>query len=646
MTDSGKSFPYFKHLNELDVFLNTITEPVLVYDANGIAVKINDAGIASLGFNPTGLSSSEIAQKISPHTSGKKTEIEDSISNRVLKGEIIKDFSSIFRTPRGEEKICSYSASPVKIDGRIAGIICTWHDFTRDKKKESFFNNERNRLLKILDSIQDGIYICNENYSVEYANPEIIKRLGNPRGKKCYEYLYKRKEQCPWCKIPEVFSGKTIKWEWYDPESRKTYDLTETPIYNADGSVSKLKIFHDITDIKEREKSLNKDKKLLLHKVDEINTELIKKTTDLEDKKRLLQQQSEIIEKLFANTHFLIALLNTDFTFIRVNKAYAAADGRDEEFFIGKNHFDLYPHDENKAIFNKVLETGESYITYAKPFSYPEKPEIGITYWDWSLNPVKDDKEKVTGLLLILLDVTARKKTGMALAEAKRLSDIGALATTVAHELRSPLGVIQGTVYNVKKKNMDEKLLKNMERIERKIGESEKIINNLLNYSIIKQPDIKKISIHRFLDECIHDIKKQYMNSEIEVNRNYASLKNTSIEIDPFQLREVFLNILNNAFQAFPANKGNIDIKGNIKSASLLIDIRDNGQGIDREDLKNIFEPFFTRKSKGTGLGLTICRELVHLHNGTITVESEKGKGTVVHISLPVRSLQTKRDEQ
>ncbi|MBN1696108.1 MAG: PAS domain-containing protein [Spirochaetales bacterium] len=627
---------YLNNMNELGAFFDAITEPILVYDRKSIVIQTNKAAVDSLGFDPKGWSSIDITEKVSSTLDdGRKTGIDDIISKRALRGEVVREIIYTFTNAKGETRTCSCSASPVKTGDVIAGVICIWHDITRDREKEVSYINERKWFMNILDSIEDGIYICNENFTVEYANPALVNRLGSPGGKKCYEYLYGRKKQCPWCKNPDVLNGKTIRWEWYDPDSGKTYDLIETPIYNADGSISKLKIFHDITYSKEREKALKKDRKELLNDLDRISVELIKKTSDLEIKNNKLHQQSEIIDKLFANTQFLIALLDTDFNFIRVNKAYAESDGRDESFFIGKNHFDLYPHSENEAIFRSVLQSGESYITYAKPFSYPQKPEEGFTYWDWSLNPIMDENNEVTALILILLDVTARKKTEAELGESKRLSDIGALATTVAHELRSPLGVIQGTVYNIKRKYSDEKLMKHMERIERKIDESEKIINNLLNYSRIKQPQWKNIHFYNFLDECINDIESQYMNPDIKVNRDFDTFKDITVEIDPFQMREVFLNILNNAFQAFPDNSGIIDIKGYTEKSILYIDIRDNGQGIAKEVLDKIFEPFFTSKSRGTGLGLTICRELLNLHRGSIEIESEKDRGTVVHLSLP-----------
>jgi PAS domain S-box-containing protein len=375
----------------------------------------------------------------------------------------------------------------------------------------------------------------------------------------------------------------------------------------------------------------------------------MKKRNPAENKYRF-KEQNKILEKIFTNTNFLIAYLDKDFNFIRVNKAYALADGRDVNFFTGKNHFELYPHQENQAIFKRVVETGEPYLTHAKPFVYPENPERGVTYWDWSLQPIKNKRGTVESLILILLDVTEREKmeenlikTTLALSETKRLSDIGTLAATVAHELRNPLAVIQTAAYNIRRKNKDAQLVKHIDHIEKKIAESERIINNLLNYSRIKKPQKKRIHLLNFINECIATVKTQYHSLNIVLKKDLKLFKDLIIYIDPFQIREVLANILNNAFQALQDKSGWIEIKGSLTPArEILIEVNDNGEGIDKQDLDAIFDPFFTRKSKGTGLGLTICRELVNLHEGRININSHKNKGTQVLIYLPLRMTDEK----
>ena len=123
-----------------------------------------------------------------------------------------------------------------------------------------------------------------------------------------------------------------------------------------------------------------------------------------------LQENLEVLETLFSNTHFLVALLDKDFNFIRVNKAYSESSGKLPEYFFGKNYFELYPHRENKAVFRRVLTSGQSYTEFEKPFKYPDRLGKGMTYWDWSLHPVKREGGEVMGLILSLVDVTRRKR--------------------------------------------------------------------------------------------------------------------------------------------------------------------------------------------------------------------------------------------
>ncbi len=132
-----------------------------------------------------------------------------------------------------------------------------------------------------------------------------------------------------------------------------------------------------------------------------------------------LPERTTLLERLFDTVHVLIAYLDTDFRFVRVNRAYAQADGRQPADFIGKNHFDLYPNEENEAIFRQVLRTGRPFAVTEKPFVYPGRPQRGVTYWDWSLRPVRDGDGTISGLLMALVDVTERVYARKA-AEAQR----------------------------------------------------------------------------------------------------------------------------------------------------------------------------------------------------------------------------------
>ncbi|HSM24648.1 MAG TPA: PAS domain-containing protein, partial [Anaerolineaceae bacterium] len=133
-----------------------------------------------------------------------------------------------------------------------------------------------------------------------------------------------------------------------------------------------------------------------------------------------LRKSNEILERFFDISEYMIAYFDSDFNFIRVNSAYAAADQHPPDYYVGKNHFELFPNEENQKIFDYVFKTGKVFRIIEKPFEYPLNPERGTSYWDWSLMPVKDIENQVIGLIMVLNDVTARKQAQLDLFESEQ----------------------------------------------------------------------------------------------------------------------------------------------------------------------------------------------------------------------------------
>ncbi len=129
--------------------------------------------------------------------------------------------------------------------GRQDGVVLTFTDITAIRTAEA----EREHLKSILDAMPDGVYIVNEGLDIEYINPALEREFGPVQGRKCHDYFHGLPGQCDWCKNPEVLAGQAVRWEWTSPRGR-TYDLFDMPFRNPDGSVSKLEIFHDVTEQK------------------------------------------------------------------------------------------------------------------------------------------------------------------------------------------------------------------------------------------------------------------------------------------------------------------------------------------------------------------------------------------------------------
>lgn len=134
---------------------------------------------------------------------------------------------------------------------------------------------------------------------------------------------------------------------------------------------------------------------------------------------RSLAAQTRMLDSFFTSSLDAAAIMDDDFNFVRVNTAYAHADGREPEYYIGRNHFELFPNEENLALFTRVRDSGEPYWIHAKPFVYAGNPERGTTWWDWSLVPLLDDDGEVAMLSLWLRDVTVEQRAVQEL-EAQR----------------------------------------------------------------------------------------------------------------------------------------------------------------------------------------------------------------------------------
>ncbi len=144
--------------------------------------------------------------------------------------------------------------------------------------------------------------------------------------------------------------------------------------------------------------------------------------TDISEHRRAeeaLLRERGILDGIMRSTDVMLVRLDRDFNFVAVNPAYAAACRKRPEELIGRNHFDLYPHAENESIFRRVRDTGEPVFFKDKPFVFPDQPERGVTYWDWSLIPVKDSLGTVSGLVFSLRETTETWRAKEALRESE-----------------------------------------------------------------------------------------------------------------------------------------------------------------------------------------------------------------------------------
>ncbi len=209
---------------------------------------------------------------------------------------VIKRLTSL-NSAVGEIAVGNYTVPiPVTSRDELGDLAAAFkHMVEKRQQTEMDLRLERNNLLNILDCMEDGIYIVNGQFDIQYVNPVVENGLGSFEGVKCYKYLYGLDNVCPWCKFQEIKAGKAVQWEWFSEKDGKTYDLLDTPIKLADGSQGKLDFFRDITERKKIEEELK-----LYHA--KLETLIKERTTELESKNASLEKMNE----LFADREFRI----------------------------------------------------------------------------------------------------------------------------------------------------------------------------------------------------------------------------------------------------------------------------------------------------------------------------------------------------
>ena len=372
-------------------------------------------------------------------------------------------------------------------------------------------------------------------------------------------------------------------------------------------------------------------------------------TTKIIGREKLFKR--EITKELLASRKHFEATLNnisegileltSDFKIVYINPAAVSIIGIPEETILSKNFTGLFNEKHRKRIMDSIENPGGK-----KQFISSEAPvELNNKQVTLNIIPIKDDDQHP--ILIILKDVTQRKKMEAQLQHAQRMEAIGTLAAGVAHEINNPISGVMGYAEILKERyheqgrdeDIPSKIIKESDRIA-------KIVKNLLSFAKDWQEESGSARIKDILSNTLGMIKgrmaKDNIKLSVDVSNNLPDIKARSHEI-----QQVFLNILSNAHyslnQRFPKPNENkfLGIQGKtIKLGDrnyVRITFYDRGTGIPKDILNKICDPFFSTKppGNGTGLGLSISHGIIKNHGGKLLFESVKGEYTKVMVDLP-----------
>ena len=221
------------------------------------------------------------------------------------------------------------------------------------------------------------------------------------------------------------------------------------------------------------------------------------------------------------------------------------------------------------------------------------------------------------------------------LIRSERLAAVGELASGVGHELRNPLNVIRNCAYLLNMaltEKADEESANTLKVLDKQIDAANKIVTDLLDFTRIRPPQQIRADLKTMLRECVSYIAVPE-NIKVNVNLNGHA---QPVRTDPEQMNRVFSNIISNAVQAMNGKGGELNINAALDTDYISILFKDNGCGIPPENIEKIYEPLFTTKPKGIGLGLAISKRLVEQNGGKIEVASQVGQGTTFTVKLPL----------
>jgi two-component system sensor histidine kinase HydH len=222
------------------------------------------------------------------------------------------------------------------------------------------------------------------------------------------------------------------------------------------------------------------------------------------------------------------------------------------------------------------------------------------------------------------------------LHQSERLAALGEMTAGVAHEVRNPLGIISSTAELLQARLAKYEPQNRLARII--VEESNRLnekVTEFLDFARPRIPNLRPCDLEAVLDRSLELLEPEIQRLGIGVTREYR-LNGRPTALDPDLLHQAFLNLLINAIQAMPGG-GRLTVTAQAGPQGRGSEIRfeDTGEGIDPESLKKVLNPFFTTKEKGSGLGLPIVKSIIETHQGTMKIDSNKGRGTVVIITLP-----------
>ena len=537
-------------------------------------------------------------------------------------------------------------------------IVAIYNDLTERKRVEEALRESEEKYRTILEDIEEGYFETDLAGNLTFINDAGCRHLGYTRE----ELIGMNNRQY----VDEENSKKIFKAFNQIYRTGKPGRVFDYELIRKDGAKRQVEV----------SASLRKDSSAKPIGFRGVTRDI----TERKQAEEALRQSEERYRTILENIQEVYYEIDLSGKFLFVNEAFYEHLGYTKEEMIGqksRQYQDETTARELQQAYNRLYRTGEPIKAIEGTWISKDGAK---KIREMSASLIRDSEGKPIGFRGVSRDITERKRMEEALKESEeelrasneelraieeelrasneelqsanedlketqdqlirseKLAAIGKLAGGVGHELRNPLGAIKNAVYYIKGKVTNSELAKKEPRIieflgimDDEINSSNKIINDLLNFSRVAKPAVSPAKVRKVMEDALFRLT---VPEHIEViNKVDANLP--EVEIDADQIRQVFVNIVTNAIQAM-SEGGKLTVDGRKADKFLEVSISDTGNGISEDVIEKIFDPLFTTRAKGIGLGLAVCKSIIERHGGSIGVESKVGEGATFIVKLPL----------
>lgn len=359
-----------------------------------------------------------------------------------------------------------------------------------------------------------------------------------------------------------------------------------------------------------------------------------------------MEDQNDFYQNIYASLIDGVILVSHDGCILNANNATEEMFRQSLESFAGKCISELIPDQPDiKEKIKDAFTTGTSF----RDIECLGFRKINSTRFPLNLilSPFLSVEGKTQGVVMQARDMSLIRELEETSRQLEHVSNLGVLSLGMAHEIKNPLVAIGGSAQLLRSRLDDPEHKEFLDVVIEEVNRINRMVERMLGLARPGKLKVQKVNIHKALEEILL-LEKQSFDGKISFEHDYdPSLP--PIEADEDQLKQVFINLIRNAIEAMP-DGGKIKTGTRFSSTysvktrnsphhrhDIIIEIADKGVGISEDNLKKLFTPFHTTKSKGNGLGLPISLKIIEDHQGTIKILSQKDEGTTVQVYLPVR---------